>query len=111
MKTNNTDFIKDNKIFIWIAAITGSILLLPYLAMTFGWNVPAIGYEESNKVDWSSFDFIMMGALIFGTGFMFVQVARVIPRKYRLLTACIFALGFLYVWAELAVGIFTNIGS
>ena len=42
---------------------------------------------------------------------LFVLVARKLPRKYWIATGVVFAAAFLYVWAELAVGVFTNLGS
>jgi hypothetical protein len=62
-------------------------------------------------VDWGIMDFVVMGALVFGTCSLFVLVARKVPNKYWLAVGVLFAGAFLYVWAELAVGIFTNLGS
>lgn len=100
MKTKNTDIIMQNKVFLWIAAATGLILSVPLIAM-----------QLTGEVDWKLGDFIVMGILLFGTGFMFVHVARVTPRKYRTLIGIAFVVVLLYMWAELAVGIFTNLGS
>lgn len=111
MKSKNNDILKDNKIFIWIAVATGLILLIPLLAMLLNLSVPEPGGGVSDKVNWTPGDFAVMGTLIFGISFLFVQVARVTPRKYRVLIGTLFALGFLWLWAELAVGVFTNWGS
>jgi len=100
MKTKNTDLIMQNRIFVWIAVVTGLILSVPLVAMQF-----------TDEVKWEFLDFIVMGALLFGVGSAFVQVARVTPRKYRGVIGIGFAVALLYVWAELAVGIFTNLGS
>jgi hypothetical protein len=100
MKSKKTDIIMQNKVFLWVAAATALILSIPLVAMQF-----------TGEVDWGSEDFIVMGILLFGMGSMFVLVARVIPKKYRLLSAIGFLFATLYIWAELAVGIFTNIGS
>lgn len=100
MKSKKTDIIKQNKVFLWIAAVTGLILSLPLIAMQF-----------TSEVDWDSTDFIIMGILLFGMGSLFVLVARVTKRKYRAFVAIGFVLAVLYIWAELAVGIFTNWGS
>ena len=89
-----------NKVFAWVVAVTGGILCIPLVAMQF-----------TSEVDWDVSDFIVMAVLLFCTGFTFVHVARVVPRKYRTLIGIVFLLGVLYIWAELAVGIFTNIGS
>jgi hypothetical protein len=100
MTTKSTDIIMQNKVFAWIALVTGAILMIPLVAMQF-----------SDEWDWRLRDFIIIGILLFGTGFTFVHVARVTPRKYWVLIGLGFLVVLLYVYAELAVGIFTNIGS
>lgn len=100
MKTKNTDLIKQNKIFAYLALTTGFMLFVPFFAMQF-----------SGEMQWELSDFVIMGALIFGMGFIFVHVARLTPRKYRVLIGTGFFLLLLLIWAELAVGIFTNLGS
>jgi len=89
-----------NSVFVWIALATGLILLIPLIAMQF-----------TNEVSWDSIDFIVMGSLLFGTGSLFVLVSRRVPRRLRVVVGALFAAALLYVWAELAVGIFTNLGS
>jgi hypothetical protein len=110
MKTENTDMITDNKVFLWIALATGVVLLLPYLAMQFNWQVLDPG-NGTNGVNWTLSDFIVMGTLIFGTSSLFVLIARLLDKKYRALTGAGFLLLFLWLWVELAVGLFTNWGS
>ncbi|MBI4136745.1 hypothetical protein HY469_01665 [Candidatus Roizmanbacteria bacterium] len=89
-----------NNVFLWIAVVTGLILSIPIIAM-----------QLSSEWDWGLPDFIIIGTLIFGMGSIFVLVARKIDKKYRLVTGIAFLLALLYMWAELAVGIFTNLGS
>lgn len=97
-KTNG--LISQNNIFIWLALATVAILLIPLIAMQF-----------STEVNWDETDFIVMGVLLFGMSSLFVLVARKVPRKRRLLVGGIFFIAFLYIWVELAVGVFTNLGS
>jgi hypothetical protein len=99
MKTKNSDIIMQNKVIIWIALATGLILLAPLLAMQF-----------TEEVAWTLSDFVIAGVLLFGTGLMFVLAARK-TRKYRAVIGIVLAAALFYVWAELAVGIFTNWGS
>lgn len=100
MKQGNRDVISRNSIFGWIAAGTAGVLLVPLVAMQV---TPAVRWDET--------DFITMGLLIFGMGSLFVLAARRVARRRRVLVAVTFLAAFLYVWAELAVGIFTNLGS
>ncbi len=89
-----------NSVFIWIALATGAVLLVPFIAMQF-----------TTEVKWDEADFIVMGSLLFGIASLFVMATRRAPRKHRLLIGGMFIAAFLYLWAELAVGVFTNLGS
>ena len=89
-----------NRIFLWIALATGAVLPIPFIAMQF-----------STEVKWDETDFIVMGALVFSATSLFVLTARRMPRRQWLLVGGIFMAAFLYIWAELAVGVFTNLGS
>lgn len=86
--------------FVWIALATGLILLIPLIAMQF-----------TNEVNWTTIDFVVMGILLLGAGSLFVLVSRRSPRKRRVAIGVGIAAAFLFVWAELAVGIFTSLGS
>jgi hypothetical protein len=88
-----------NRVFLWIAAVTGIILLIPLIAMQF-----------SADVVWTLSDFVVMGILLFGAGSVFVLAARRLPKR-RLAVGLV--VGFLLMWlyVELAVGLFTHWGS
>lgn len=96
----NRSIITQNKIFAWIALGTGLLLLIPLTAMQF-----------NTGVNWDESDFVVVAALVFGIASIFVLIARVLPRKYWVATGILMALVFVYIYAELAVGIFTNWGS
>ncbi len=52
-----------------------------------------------------------MGSLLLGVGSLFVLASRRVLPKYRLVMAILLAAAFFYAWAELAVGVFTDLGS
>ena len=84
-----------------IALITAIILLIPLVAMQF-----------SEEVDWELADFVIIGTLLFGAGLSYELIARKMRSKnHRIILSLIVVLAVLYAWAELAVGIFTHLGS
>ncbi len=92
--------IHQDGIFMWIAVATGAILLIPLLAM-----------QITDEVAWTPADFFVMGSLLFGSSSLFVLIARKLKSSYQGYLGLVFAALFLYAWAELAVGVFTNLGS
>jgi hypothetical protein len=101
MKTRRNDIIMQKKIFFLIAAVTGFILAIPLITMQF-----------THDVKWSLGDFIIMGILLFGMGSLFVLSARKTSKsRLRVAIGIGYTVALLYMWAELAVGIFTNLGS
>ena len=69
--------------------------------------LPLLGMFVSNEVNWSFFDFIVMGILILSFSFGIKQVLKTTKNiKYRILIIGIILILFLLLWAELAVGIF-----
>jgi hypothetical protein len=88
--------ITQNKRLIGIVFTVGLLLLIPLIAMQF-----------SNQVNWSLFDFAVMGTLLLGTGLLCELVLRKIKNlKHRLIICGIILIAFFFIWAELAVGIF-----
>lgn len=86
---------KNNRLTI-IFAIASVILLLPLVAMQF-----------TSEVNWSVFDFIVAGVLLFGTGGLIefsLRKIKSIKQRVWIIAGILFIL-FL-VWAELAVGLF-----
>ena len=73
-----------------------SFLIVPWLAM-----------QASDQVDWSLFDFVVMGGLLLFVGLGVELVFKRHPGlKKRLAYTALIVLLFLVVWAELAVGLF-----
>lgn len=100
MGANKNDLIMRNAVFLWIVVATGTLLLIPLVAMQF-----------TDEVNWELNDFVVMGFLIFTASSFFILATRNVEQKNRLIVgvACLFI--FLWLWAELAVGVFTNWGS
>ena len=71
--------------------------------------LPLLGMFVSNEVNWSFFDFIIMGILILSFSFGIKQVLKTTKNtKYRILIIGLILILFLLIWAELAVGIFDS---
>jgi peptidoglycan/LPS O-acetylase OafA/YrhL len=85
-----------NKRWMIILAVVGVLLLIPLVAMQF-----------TTEVNWSGFDFLVMGILLLGTGLVCELVLRTVKKRTNRLILCLVVLGvFVLVWMELAVGIF-----
>ncbi len=83
-----------------LAIVTGVLLLIPFTAMLF-----------TDEVNWNIADFIVMGFLLFGFGSIFLLVSRKTQGKNLIATGIALAIVLLFVWAELAVGVFFGLGS
>ena len=69
--------------------------------------LPLIGMFFSNEINWSFFDFIIMGILILSLSFSIKQVLKTTKNiNYRILIITVILILFLLIWAELAVGVF-----
>ena len=85
-----------NKRFAGILLTVVFLLLIPFTAMQF-----------TNEVNWSLFDFVIMGGLLLGTGILCELVLRNVKSiKNRIILITILLVALFLVWAELAVGIF-----
>ena len=84
------------KHFFLIVAIVFGSLLIPFIAM-----------QVTEEVNWSAFDFIVMGVLLFSTGILIeLLIRKVQNRSTRFVLIGLSFLVFLLLWAEMAVGIF-----
>ena len=89
------------KSLLLVALVTAAILIIPLVAMQF-----------TAEVAWTASDFVIAGILLAFTGLVLVFALRKLrTAKSRMIAAALIGLGFLYCWAELAVGVFTNLGS
>lgn len=98
MLMNKND--KLNKPIATLALTTVFLLLIPLIAMQF-----------SDEVVWTLGDFIIAGVLIFGTGFAYILVTRVLASQmkdnmiYRVAVGFALFTGLFLIWVNGAVGI------
>ena len=72
------------------------LLLIPLLAMQF-----------TGEVNWSVFDFLVMGLLLLGAGLSVELVLRTVKKsEHRILFFVAILAALFLIWAELAVGLF-----
>jgi len=86
------------KAFVNIAVVVIAILSIPFIAM-----------QVTNQVNWSIFDFIIAGIILFGFITLAVYFIKSIKNpkiRIGLILGIIFL--FLLIWAELAIGIFNS---
>ena len=83
---------------IRILYMVGLLLLIPLIAMQF-----------TNEVNWSFFDFIIMGGMLTITGLLIgIILKKVKNSKNRLILIVTIVMIFFLIWAELGVGIFVT---
>ena len=84
-----------HKNIVRIALGTLFLLLLPLLAMQF-----------TDTVAWGVGDFVLAGALLFGTGLLYEVIAkRARASTYRLAVVLALAAAFILIWGNLALGL------
>ena len=77
------------------------------LAPLFLLLIPLFGNIFSNQVNWSLFDFIVMGFLMGLTGLSIHFIIEKIRNKtFKIVTIIFDLIIFLMIWVELAVGVF-----
>jgi hypothetical protein len=80
---------------VLILVITGTILLIPLIAMQY-----------TDEVKWSLLDFMVAAMLLLGTGFLIeLVVNKFTQNKYRVPIVLALVLALIFIWAEMAVGI------
>jgi hypothetical protein len=72
--------------------------------------IPLFGNIFSNQVNWSLFDFIIMGLLLGMLGiFIHYIVEKIRNKTFRIVPIIFVLIIFLMIWAELAVGVFGSL--
>lgn len=98
IRTNNMNLRKNG--FLWVATLTVVVLLIPLILMQF-----------TDEVNWAIGDFVVMGCILSGMGSLLVLVSRRVHQNYKVAVASLIVASAVYLWAELAVGIFSDLGS
>ena len=81
------------------------IRILPIVGLLL--SIPLIAMQLTNEVNWSFFDFIIMGALLTITGLLIgIILQKVKNSKNSLIFIVTIVMMFFLIWAELAVGLF-----
>ena len=81
---------------IKILQVVGLLLIIPLIAM-----------QLTDEVEWSLFDFIIMGTLLLITGLMGEIIFKKVKKyKHRVILYIVVIIIFFLIWAELSVGIF-----
>jgi len=68
--------------------------------------IPFFAHYFSTEINWSFSDFLIMGALIFIFGSIGYTILLKVQTRWKKLLMLFILLFFIYLWAELAVGIF-----
>jgi hypothetical protein len=89
------------------------IRVMPYVLATMAvLAIPLLGMIVSDDFNWGIFDFVVIGLLLFGAGMIYEHTSKKLKNKDHIFIAAVVTVTLvLYLWAELAVGIFTNWGS
>ena len=81
-----------------IYGIAALLLVIPFIF---------IGMQFTKEINWSGFDFLIAGILLFGTAFCIDMVLKMEKKNARrMFYIVIILLALFLIWAELAVGIF-----
>lgn len=95
MNTNDKNLMKNGRLF---ALLFGAAIIL---------SIPLIAMQFSSEVNWGLSDFLIMGALLFGTALIIEFILRNAKSLVQRVIFCAIILIVLFlVWAELAVGVF-----
>jgi hypothetical protein len=83
------------KIIIRVLIVDLLLLCIPFFAHFF-----------TNEFNWSFYDFLIIGILIFIFGSLLYTIHLKVQTTWKKLLLFLILMLFIYLWAELAVGIF-----
>lgn len=99
--------VKRNLQAIGLVSISMQNIFRIVLGTAFILSIPLVAMQFTDEVSWTLSDFVIMGALLLGTGFMYELVTRGVKSSaHRFIAASVLLLALLLIWADLAVGIF-----
>ena len=82
-----------------------TIKILPIVGLLL--SIPLIAMQLTDEVNWSFFDFIIMGIMLSITGLAIgIIIKKIKYSKYRNIFITMIVMIFLLIWAELGVGLF-----
>jgi hypothetical protein len=77
------------------------------LIIVFIFSVQLIAMQLKEDVNWSLFDFLIMGVLLFGAGMTYeILSKKVRASNTRLVLGLVVLIAVMLIWAELGVGLF-----
>lgn len=77
------------------------------IGVLFILSIPLIAMQFTKEVNWTVFDFLVMGILLFSLGLgLNYAITNVKQKKHRILWCLGIIILFALIWIELAVGIF-----
>ncbi|HMP31449.1 MAG TPA: hypothetical protein PKD85_17745 [Saprospiraceae bacterium] len=83
------------------------VRILIYTAPIMILSIPLIAMHFTKEVEWTSFDFFIAGILIFTTAALIdYTIKTILPIKKAFIICSVIIVIFMFIWAELAVGIF-----
>jgi len=86
---------QNKRLFIILLA-SAIVLLIPLIAMQF-----------TDQVIWNIFDFIIAGILLFGISMVSeLLIRKAKTKRSRLIILVMLAIAFLFLWGDLAIGLF-----
>jgi hypothetical protein len=92
--------------------LPGTVVVRPAIGTALILLIPVIAMQFSEEWDWRAPDFIIIGTLLFSAGLVYeLLIRKVASRKHRLAYTALLVATVMLLWAELAVGIFTTLGS
>ena len=81
------------------------IKILPIVGLLL--SIPLIAMQLTDEVNWSFFDFLIMGIMLSITGLALgIIIKKIKYHKYRNIFIAIIIMIFVLIWAELGVGLF-----